>query len=745
MKTYRLALTASILSAALATTGAARAQTAQAAAADAATSDPEDIIVTAQKREQTLVDVPQSVSVVSGKALERNQATSFQDYAKLVPGLQLAQSNPGEARIVLRGINTGGVAATVATYIDETPFGSSSGQVNAAILAGEFDTFDVARVEVLRGPQGTLYGASSLGGVIKFVTAPPDTEKLEARARGSVETVDGGDLSYTGSALVNLPVSDKIALRASGFYRDYSGYIDSIGTGGSDVQKNVNDSKSYGGRVSGLFKPSETLSIRLSAIFQNLDTNGGNVVESEPLTLSTRYGRLTQSQYVPQFTNIAYRLYNGTVDLDLGFATLTSSSSYSTLKESLRDDLTVLYGGLLGTYSDATGPAVDIGLIQHTDVERFTQEVRLASPASDTFEWLVGGYYNHEKGAILQRLDVYDEGTLSISSALPQLADLFTRSRYEEFAGFANGTVHFGPRFDLTVGGRYSHNDQDANQGGTGLLAPPVLASSSDEGVFTWSAAPKFKFSDTGSIYVRVAKGFRPGGPNIVPPSAPSSLASYNSDSLISYEAGIKAETADRSVAIDLAAFHIDWDDIQLFAQINGFGVNANGGKATSDGVEFTATMRPTRGLQVAVNGAYTDAKLKQDTDLAIVGGRKGDQLPYTPKVSVSVNGDYDWSVGGNATAYVGGSARMLGKQTGDYSPVFLAANGRQYRIPSYAVFDLRAGVDFGRFSVEVYGKNLSNSEGKTSVTGEGNYPFGAIGTGIIRPRTIGVTLGAGF
>ncbi|MBM7404687.1 MULTISPECIES: TonB-dependent receptor [Sphingomonas] len=705
----------------------------------------EDVVVTAQKRPQVLIDVPQSVSVVGGETLERQQAFSFQDYAKLVPGLQLEQSNPGESRIVLRGINTGGVAATVATYVDETPFGSSSGQVNAAILAGEFDTFDVERVEVLRGPQGTLYGASSLGGVLKFVTTPPHLDAVEARGRASVETVEGGDLSYMGSAVVNVPLSDKMAVRASGFYRDYGGYVDSIGTGGSDVQKNINDSKSYGGRVSALFKPNESFQIRLTAILQNLNTDAGNLVESDPATLRTLYGRQSQSQYVPEYTDIAYRLYNGAFDVDLGFATLTSSTSYSTLKQSLRDDLTVSYGSQLGLYDDATGPLADIGLVQQTNTERFTQEVRLSSPASDTFEWLVGGYYNHEKGEILQRIDVYEQGTFTIFDGVPQLFDGGTRSRYEEFAGFANGTIHFGPRFDLTLGGRYSHNDQDADQGGTGLLAPPALESASKEDVFTWSVAPKFKLGQSASLYARVAKGFRPGGPNIVPPNAPTGINTYDSDSLISYEVGFKAETADRSFSIDVAAFHIDWKDIQLFAQVEDFGINANGGKAKSDGVEFTTILRPTRGFVVSLNGAYTDAKLQEDTDLAIVGGRKGDQLPYTPKVAVSANVDYDWDMGSGAKPYVGASLRFLGDQSGPYSPEFVAATGRQFRIPSYAVVDLRAGIEFDRFSVEAYAKNVTDSEGKTSVTGQGNYPFGAVGTGVIRPRSVGVTLGAGF
>jgi outer membrane receptor protein involved in Fe transport len=153
----------------------------------------EEVIVTAQKRSEALIDVPQSVSVVDGGTLERQQATNFQDYLKLVPGLQLSQTTPGQGRLVMRGVNTGGVASTVAVYVDETPFGSSSGLVNGAVLAADFDTFDMQRVEVLRGPQGTLYGASSLGGVLKFVPNPPRTDKTEARMRVSAENVEGGE------------------------------------------------------------------------------------------------------------------------------------------------------------------------------------------------------------------------------------------------------------------------------------------------------------------------------------------------------------------------------------------------------------------------------------------------------------------------------------------------------------------------------------------------------------------------
>jgi iron complex outermembrane receptor protein len=167
----------------------------------------EEVIVTAQKRQEALQDVPQSITVLGNETFERQQADNLQDYLALIPGLSMEGSTRGVSRISLRGINTGGVASTVGVYVDEVPFGSSSGLANGAILAGDFDTFDMARLEVLRGPQGTLYGASSLGGVMKFVTNPPQTESFEGKAQVAMEDVAGGDLSYSASSFVNIPLS----------------------------------------------------------------------------------------------------------------------------------------------------------------------------------------------------------------------------------------------------------------------------------------------------------------------------------------------------------------------------------------------------------------------------------------------------------------------------------------------------------------------------------------------------------
>lgn len=745
-RTLYAALAAS--TALLAMASPVRAQDSGAAPQSAGQQAPTDeIVVTAQRREQRLIEVPQSISVVSGANLERQQADSFAEYLKLIPGLQLDQSRQGQARLIIRGVNTEGVASTVGVYVDDTPFGSSSGLVNSAVLAGDFDTFDLDRIEVLRGPQGTFYGASSLSGVLKFVTREPSTKRFEARGRAGIETTDGGEASYNGNLVVNIPLTDWAAFRASGSYRREGGFIDSIGSGGSDIEENINDAEVYGGRASLLLKPTETFSVRLTAVAQNIDANAASLVESDPDTFKALYGELSFSQFVPSFSDLRYRVYNGTANLDLGFGELTSSTSYATQKQRLRSDFTFSLSPLLQAI---LGVENNFFQDQKTDSEKFTQEVRL-SGETPAFDWLVGAFYTDEKGLIEQDFTVAAPDTTTPIAGLPTIGFAQVKSEYEEIAGFANVTLHLGDRFDLDLGGRYSRNDQSARQVTDGILVGGFNdfgRIESDEDVFTYSVAPRFELSEDVSIFARVASGFRPGGPNVLPPGAPAEFGSYDSDSLVSYEVGLKAQTADGVFGLDIAAFHIDWEDIQLLATQDGFNFNANGGGAKVDGVEFSGRANPMDGLIFSVNGAYNNARLTTDTE---IGGLDGDRLPFTPKFSASLNADYSWPVGDNVKARIGGSVRHVSSQSASFDEAYREENGRQRRVPAYQVFDLNAGLDFGRFNLDVYARNLGNSRGRTSTTGTDVfggfplYPGGAIGTGIIRPRTFGLALTADF
>lgn len=232
----------------------------------------------------------------------------------------------------------------------------------------------------------------------------------------------------------------------------------------------------------------------------------------------------------------------------------------------------------------------------------------------------------------------------------------------------------------------------------------------------------------------------------MLPPAAPPDTpATYDSDSVMSYEAGLKTQSDDGRWSLDLSAFHIKWKDIQLLANVNGFGINANGAGATADGVEISAGWRPLRGLRLSANGAWNKARLDDDTD-ALVGGFKGDRLPFSPRYSASLLADYRWTIGDTTPAFAGASVRRMAGQHASFDLDYRTANGRQREIPSYNVVDAYAGLELGNWTVEVFGKNLGNSDGKLSTAelmpnGMFAYPNGALGAGVIAPRTVGFTL----
>ncbi|HEX7087887.1 MAG TPA: TonB-dependent receptor [Vicinamibacterales bacterium] len=730
----------------------------------------EEIVVTAQKREQALADIPMSITVLSGRSLEQQHADNFQDLVSLVPGLSISSETRGVTRLTLRGINTGGVASTVGVYVGDVPFGSSSGLANGAILSGDFDTFDLSRIEVLRGPQGTLYGASSLGGVLKYVPEPANTDALEVRFQGTVESVDNADLSVAVTGAVNLPLSDVFAVRASGFYRADEGYIDSIGNNpiptltdptvnvleGTLVEDGLNSVDTAGGRLQALFRPSDDFSVALMALMQDIDTGAPSTVDADPDTLEPLDGGLVQSRYQEESYDIAYRVYSASLDWDFGPATLQSITGYGTFEEDFQVDAAIgagLSGGpplaslLTLLFDDPStpeiAPLISAILPQVTSTDKWTQEFRLVSAESDTFEWLIGAYYTDEESLIDQTILAVEPGTQNPVPGLPVLAVASIESTYEEIAVFANTTWHVTDRFELSVGARQSDNEQTALQLTDGPLAgTSEIPGSSSESPFTWSFSPRFEFDDRTSAYVRVATGFRPGGPNIVPPGAPAEVASYDSDELTSYEAGLKTESSNGLFALDVAAFFLDWEDIQLFALVDGFGVNANGGTAESRGLEFTASLLPADGLTLSLNGAYTDAELTEDTSDQ-VGGLDGDPLPFVPEWSFGLSTSYDWQLSGDAEAYVGATLGYTGGRPIAFDQ--RAADGSIQEADGYTTLDLRAGLRYERWSFELYGENLSDEEGITSVGTANTIATGMVDLGLIRPRTFGLSAGFEF
>ncbi|HYX47747.1 MAG TPA: TonB-dependent receptor, partial [Sphingomicrobium sp.] len=302
-----------------------------------------------------------------------------------------------------------------------------------------------------------------------------------------------------------------------------------------------------------------------------------------------------------------------------------------------------------------------------------------------------------------------------------------------------------------TLGGRLAHNKQSAHEVITSLLIGDQTADdNSSETVFTYSVAPRYELSKHASIYARVASGFRPGGPNVVPVGAPPGTpTSYAADRLTNWELGFKAEAPDAHLwSIELAAYHIDWKDIQLFEVVNQIGINANGGKARVNGLEFSGALRPLPGLTLSTNGAYTNAKLKDDTP-PITGGFAGDPLPWVPKWSGAVHADYDFPLSPTLGGFVGASVDYIGKRVAEFNNRH--PDGSLIQIPGYTEIDLRAGLNIDRFTVEAYVHNLFDKRGLVDASAFPNpaatptIPNGGASAAAIRPRTIGLTLTANF
>lgn len=723
----------------------------------------EEVVVTAQKREQSLEEIPMSITVLGGTLLERQQAFDFADMVALIPGFSITGSTPGVTRITLRGTNTGGVASTVGVYFDEVPFGSSTALANGAVVSGDFDTFDLNRVEVLRGPQGTLYGASSLGGVVKYVPNQPSTGGFEGSFKVGLEDVNDAGLGYSATGYVNVPLSDTFALRASAFYRENDGWVDTIGDSplpsltepgvnvvdGTMVENGINSSETSGGRIQALFQPNDEFSINLLAMFQDIQSDDSSNQEADPQTFKPLYPNPTSSRYQNAFNDISYEVYSATVDWEFSdWASVQSVTSWGDFEQDLRADIAVaanFTGGppLASFLTFAFGTPMSSAQDQITSTDKFTQELRLVSAESTQFEWLAGIYYTDEDSLISQQLVALTPNTDTPISGFPLLADLNLISTYEEIAVFANATWFMTDRFEVSFGARQSDNDQTVLQVGEGPLVGGAseFGGESSESPFTWSVSSRFQLTENSSIYARAATGFRPGGPNVLPPTAPGSVPTqYDSDTLTNYEIGYKTNSANGRFILDIAGFYIDWEDIQLFANVEGFGVNVNGGTAVSKGVEFSSSFAATDELTLSLNGAYTDAYLTSD---AGAGGQDGDPLNFVPDWSFGLSADYEWTVGSSSTAYVGGTLAYTGERAvGRDIP---GANGEVRYLGDYSALNLRAGLETGRWFYEIYAKNVTDELGIQSV-GTANSPFtGHVTISTLTPRTIGISAGARF
>jgi outer membrane receptor protein involved in Fe transport len=698
-------------------------------------SDGGDIVVTAQKRAERLLDTPQSVTAISADDLSRLNAVQFRDFANSVPALSYSTAGAGQTQITLRGVTTGNdIGPTVGIYVDDVPYGSSSAFSNASSLALDAGLFDMSQVEILRGPQGTLYGASTMGGLIKYVTARPDAGKLGGSAQVGISDTKDGGISYNAAAAINTPiVTDKVALRTSGFFSRDGGFIDNEVLG----QKDVNRSRIYGGRADLLVTPTEALSIRLSGYLQNIHRNGTAAADFD-FSGNPVDGALSQERQLTEPFEQRFRLVSSAIDYDFGGATLTSITSYQSMNARFRQDASPVYVPLLGLFGFSFGA---VGVEQERRTKKFTQEVRLTSNGSGPIDWMVGGFYTDEKSGNMQLIVPY---ALDGSIAPINLATISIPSRYRELAGFGNLTWHVTDRFDVSGGLRWAENRQRFEQIGSGLLIGSTPQTRSKDDVVTYLANARYRFSNHATAYLRYATGYRPGGPNFVVNDPitgfPLADAVFASDSLDSFEAGFKAETADRTFGIDLSGYYIDWKNIQIATAAGGVSVIANAGGAHITGAEVSLTARPTRTLTATTAFAYQHARLADDS--VDLGALKGDRLPNVPKYSLTLNVDYKAPETSAWRPIAGATFRFVSDRSSSFDG---NAGVPQYELPNYAAVDLRAGVSIGAVDAQLFVRNLFDKRGPLSAATVLSALGGPAQVSMLQPRTIGLSATSRF
>lgn len=717
---------------------------AQTAARDDEDKSVEKVIVTAQKREQAAIDVPASVSTVSADRLSRSGLVRMEDYAAQVPGMTVTTLSRGSTSVVLRGISTGISQATPSTayYIDEAPIGSITAYATGSTLTPDLDPYDLRRIEVLKGPQGTMYGAGAVGGLLRYVTTPPDAERFGGSiSLGGNKVAHGGD-GYEARAALNIPLANKsMGLRVSLLDRTEAGYIDNPKLKLSDVNKATN----RGGRIAWNWTLSPDWSVQAWALTQKFHTGGIGSQDVNGPSLTPVTKELERISNIEESQDRKLDVVNATVRGRLGDFALVSSTTYQTIKAETNVDVT----SSLGTLFSLTLKIPNIGMQtrQLIDTKRWSQELRARSSAmGDKLEYEAGLFWTQEDSTnTLPPLSTFNTATgAPLPLGLP-IADAMLGTKYKEYSLFANATYAITPQFDLLGGLRVSSDTQHYIQDYKLALltsVPVKLSQDASNHKSTYLLSARYKPSADTAIYGRIATGYRPGGPSALPPGVvDGGKQTFQPDTLTSYELGFKSALMGGKASVEAALFTTDWKDIQIQTSSGvtpkgNFNYFVNGGRAKSSGAEGTLLFFPMAGLTLRGTAAYTDSHLTEDAP--VVKGLNGDRMPFVPKVTGSLAADYRFALSG-LQAWVGGSVNHIGERQSNFSK-----QANVLTVPAYSTVNLNAGVEINQVRVTVYAKNLNDERGINFINSVG-FPLNPYTAGIIQPRTLGVDVAYRF
>ena len=664
----------------------------------------DEIIVTSQKREAKLMDVPISITAITGEIIERAGIQTIADLSYSVPNLSVSERGPGNQTITLRGAgNLTGSSALVGVYLDEIPVSAvvPNRQIN-------LQTLDLERVEVLRGPQGTLYGQGSAGGTIRFITHDPHFDGIDGKLGVSAYDTKGvWSKEFTG--ILNLPVVDDIlAFRLAATYKDKGGWINQPATG----RRDVNDSELLHFRLKGLWQVSDGLRASVMMARHRNSAGHDNVINLMPVG-DSNYQAAVDPTVVNDITD-DYDTYNLTVSYDFGFATLTSASSYFEVTE-LRRELSA-FSFLAGLPAPFEGVINDI----NAKTEVFTQEVRFSSNdnSDSPFDWMLGVFYN-------DREQVRARGSADAAFGgfpFPSLPPSTQESPAESIAYFGDVSFAITDRLTMGVGTRYFEDDRETRNLSIGTTLGATFDNLSSKVYLSF--AP----TDDVNLYLRVAEGFRSGGFNSVTAPVPS----FDPESLLSYEAGLKATLPEYRLQAEFALFYTDYTDFQAqFVNPIGQGYTDNPGEAEIKGFEWHLQWAATEQLLLGFSGNITNAEFTK-TDPSVPTRIAGDPLDLVPDYSYSANADYQfvWAKG------IDGFVRFAYHQQGPNTYVDRASGLAEEVVESepLSLLNAQIGAEWGAVKLEVFARNLLDEDDLTTALIAGSSPQE-------RPRTVGINI----
>ncbi len=704
----------------------------------------EEIVVTAQRRAERLQDVPEAITALSGDALNELHQQGNADLANQVPSLSLAVLGPGESTLAIRGLGTSyGLSPAVSYYVNETPIDI---RTDGYAGAPDIDFFDIARIEVLRGPQGTLYGASSMGGALRVLTAQPDPKAFAVNAELGGSSVEGGGAGYLAKSAVNLPLATDAAVRLVGTFEHVPGYINRVTPGDYNVsypndpvvQRRINDADLKGGRILGLWQPVDGLTISPSVMISEVNAASNSQYFSN-------LPRYSVAGYYPTPQNSRLIVGNLSLTYDAGFANLLSSTSVISRNVDTLGDFSLFFANfapVFGLTYPPNTPGTDFDT-SHND--GFVQEFRLTSPADQRLRWVAGGYFSRYRQHSTESTNSAAFADELGQTDSPNLYSFDQTVIDQQAAVFADLTFKLWPQLELTVGERYYQlRDSLENEQSGDLAAPnqPLVhakaSGSSPRTVLTYHPT-----SDA-TLYATAARGYRPGGPNVGLPAGVGCTLNnaysplYQPDSVWNYELGAKTEFFERRLSVDIALYRIDWKNVQQAVTDPGCGslFVANVGSARSRGVEAEINWKPTSHLLFTLGSSYTSAQY-ESIDGPFQGAsavQAGDAVPDIPRQKLNIGGEYTQPMG-----------MFIGYADVDWTHQGSVPTGFTYKDvrPAYNTLEAALGLRRGPYDVSLYGHNLTNSTGIVSIQESNVYSYGSVFKSEITtpPRTIGVDL----